>query len=88
MTVFSSNTHKMFEINKEDFSHLGTKIENMLDVIIKNGDEIENNQNRSSLKFSDDNSKEKKILMIYSIKIYFLMLFLLMKNNPKINKII
>ena len=39
MTVFSSNTPKMLEINKEDFSHLGIKIENMLDVII-NGDKI------------------------------------------------
>ena len=46
----------MSEINKEDFSHLGTKIENMLDEIIKSDDEIDNNPNRSSLKFSDDNS--------------------------------
>ena len=46
----------MSEINKEDYSHLGTKIENMLDEIIKSDDELENNPIRSSLKFSDDNS--------------------------------
>ena len=46
----------MSEINKEDYSHLGTKIENMLDEIIKSDDELDNNPMRSSLKFSDDNS--------------------------------
>ena len=46
----------MSENNKEDFSHLGTKIENMLDEIIKSDDELDNNPMRNSLKFSDDNS--------------------------------
>ena len=46
----------MSENNKEGFSHLGTKIENMLDEIIKSDDELDNNPMRNSLKFSDDNS--------------------------------
>ena len=46
----------MSENNKEDFSHLGIKIENMLDEIIKSDDELDNNPMRNSLKFSDDNS--------------------------------
>ena len=46
----------MSENNKEDFSHLGMKIENMLDEIIESDDELDNNPMRNSLKFSDDNS--------------------------------
>ena len=46
----------MSESNKKDISHLGTKIVNMLDEIIKCDDDIETTPMRSSLKFSDDSS--------------------------------
>ena len=46
----------MSESNKEDISHFGIKIENMLDELIKSDDELDNNQMRNSLKFSEDNS--------------------------------
>ena len=46
----------MSENNKEDISHFGIKIENMLDELIKSDDELDNNQMRNSLKFSEDNS--------------------------------
>ena len=50
----------MSDTNKEESEHLGTKIVNMLDVIIKSDDELENNQMRSSLKFSDDSYSEEE----------------------------
>ena len=42
--------------NKKDFSHLGIKIENMLDEIIKSDDELDSDPVASPLKFNDDNS--------------------------------
>ena len=42
--------------NKEENSHWGTKIENMLEEFTKCDDDLENNPLRNSLKFSDDNS--------------------------------
>ena len=50
----------MSDTNKEESEHLGTKIVNMLDVIIKSDDELENNQMRSSLKFSDNSYSEEE----------------------------
>ena len=46
----------MSDNNKEENSHWGTKIENMLEEFTKCDDDLENNPLRSSLKFSDDNS--------------------------------
>ena len=46
----------MSENHKEELSHLGAKIESMLDEVIKSDDEIDNNPIRNSLKFSEDNS--------------------------------
>ena len=46
----------MSENHKEEISHLGTKIETMLEELIKSDDELDNNPLRNSLKFSEDNS--------------------------------
>ena len=50
----------MSETNKEEPEHLGTKIASMLDVIIGSDDELEGNQIRSSLKFSDNSYSEEE----------------------------
>ena len=45
----------MSEINKEDFSHLGSKIENMLEEIIESDDEeFDNNPIKNSLKINEE----------------------------------
>ena len=77
----------MSENNKEDISHFGIKIENMLDELIKSDDELDNNQMRNSLKFSEDNSlseEKNKMQENYSIQIFFLIYFLLLKNKTQI----
>ena len=78
----------MSENNKEDISHFGIKIENMLDELIKSDDELDNNQMRNSLKFSEDNSlseEKNKMQENYSIQIFFLIYFLLLKNKTQIH---
>ena len=78
----------MSENNKEDISHFGIKIENMLDELIKSDDELDNNQMRNSLKFSEDNSlseEKNKMQENYSIQIFFLIYFLLLKNKIQIH---
>ena len=42
--------------SKKDFSHLGIKIENMLDELIKSDDELDSDPVTSPLKFNDENS--------------------------------
>ena len=45
----------MSEINKEDFSHLGSKIENMMEEIIESDDEeFDNNPIKNSLKINEE----------------------------------
>ena len=46
----------MSESNKEENSHLGAKIESMLEEFVKCDDDMENNPIRNSLNLSDDNS--------------------------------
>ena len=78
----------MSENNKEDISYFGIKIENMLDELIKSDDELDNNQMRNSLKFSEDNSlseEKNKMQENYSIQIFFLIYFLLLKNKTQIH---
>ena len=50
----------MTELDKDGLPHLEYKIENMLDELIKTDEEIENNANRSSLKFSEDISSSEE----------------------------
>ena len=50
----------MSESNKNKINHLESKIENMLDKLIETDEEIENNGERISLKFSEDISSSDK----------------------------
>lgn len=57
----------MTEYKKQEFHPLESKIENMLDKLIQSDEELENNEDHSSLKFSEDissseDNKEEKNL--------------------------
>ena len=75
--------------NKKDFSHLGIKIENMLDEIIKSDDELDSDPVTSPLKFNDGNSyledaKENNNRLLD--KDIFSNAFSINEEQPKINQ--
>ena len=78
----------MSEINKEDFSHLGSKIENMLEEIIESDDEeFDNNPIKKSLKINEElylkDEKENNINLLDKNKDIFSNVF---SPNDKQNK--
>ena len=78
----------MSEINKEDFSHLGSKIENMLEEIIESDDEeFDNNPIKNSLKINEElylkDEKENNINLFDKNKDIFSNVF---SPNDKQNK--
>ena len=50
----------MTEYNKEKLLRLESKIENMLDKLIESDEDLENNGDNSSLKFSEDISSSEE----------------------------
>ena len=78
----------MSEINKEDFSHLGSKIENMLEEIIESDDEeFDNNPIKNSLKINEElylkDEKENNINLFDKNNVIFSNVF---SPNDKQNK--
>ena len=77
----------MTDTSKDKLNQLESRIENMLDKLIEiDEEEIENDQEQSSLKFSEDisSSDEDKNEKNYRKKIYFSITFYKMKITVKL----
>ena len=79
-----------YENIKEKSEQLKSRIENMVDKLIETDEELENNGDNSSLKFSDDissseNEKKKKNFLKMKIIIFLILIFFQM---IRVNKII